>query len=163
MCIAGVVLDEGRNRECAMGIVLEFQGHQATDSTVVASGGYKSGRRSERGTPEARSTAITLNGGTSSHCETAALVMPMRDAKRVRPPAASIARLKASLRSVMDTMSSTTLLQSQGPLHCWRKAVLYNQGMLPPQIIKKARLAKNLTLQELGDKRWWVRSNKAKG
>ncbi len=116
-----------------MGIVVEFQAHAAP------SAGYKSGRSSERGTPETRSTASTRRGGTSSHCETACLVKPSLPASSAKPPEAAIARLSASLRSTMGKKSIITLLPSQASLHCACKDLLYAIDMTVGSRIKTAR------------------------
>ena len=85
-----------------MGNVVEFPGHHA------ASGGYRSGRSSCRGTPVARSIGKTNSPGTplldrDSQYQTCDCVVPMRSAKGFCPPATSHARLSASV----DDMSSS--------------------------------------------------------
>ena len=118
-----------------------------------ASAGYKSGRRACRGTPEIRSTSKTRKGGTSSHCETACGVMPRGPASPASPPAASIARSSALLRSAMVSDSSIALLSSQALLHCATKAALYDPGMNLGNRLKLARerLTPKPTQGEIGD------------
>jgi transcriptional regulator with XRE-family HTH domain len=91
--------------------------------------GYKSGRNSDLGIPETRSTSKTLSGGTSSHCETACGVMPSGAASPAKPPAASIARRSASFLSLMAGNSSIALVSSQASLHCAYQASLYAIGV----------------------------------
>lgn len=129
-----------------MGMVIGFPGH------VPISAGYKSGRSSERETPDKRSTASTRGAGTSNHWETACLLMPSGAAKPANPPTALMARPKASLRSFMLDRSITSLLQSQAPVHCWGKAMLYTRGMLPKQLIQKALDESGLTQEAFGAK-----------
>lgn len=113
--------------------------------------GYRSGRSSVREIPEARSTARTRNGGTSSHWDMACAVIPILPAKAAKPPAASIAR-RSAVRSVMHTTSSTALPESQVLLHCVGKAWLYPVGMTLGDRIKLAREARGLSQEALGDK-----------
>lgn len=122
------------------GIVVKFPGPgrhartSAEDST-----GYKSGLNSCRGTPEARSTAITRSGGTSSHCETACAVTPISLARAAWPPTASMARLRAVLGSLMISDPSIALHLSQVSLHCVPKGSLYPIDMTLGTRIKQAR------------------------
>lgn len=108
-----------------------------------------SGRSSCRETPEARSTSSTRKGGTSSHCATACLVMFNEAASLVSPPAPLIARSNGV--SDMEAMSSTTSQESQVGLHLQRQAVLYHVDMTIGNLIRKARKAKGMTQQALGD------------
>lgn len=137
-----------------MGIVVRFPKHHARASAGAGSKGYKSGRSSWRGTPETRSTASTRKGGTSSHCDMACGVIPSGVASFSSPPAASIARFNASLRSLMAPKSSIALPTSQASLHCGDKAPLYNVDMTLGNRIKQARerLRPKLTQAELGAK-----------
>lgn len=116
------------------------------------SAGYKSGLSSWRGMPDTRSTAITRSGGTSSHCETACMVMPSDLAKLANPPAARIARSNAFLPLSIAAMSSTTLQRSQAPLHSDAQAMLYNADMTLGNRIKTARerLRPELSQADLG-------------
>ena len=111
----------------------------ARASAGFDSEGYKSGRRSYRETPDARSTASTRSGGTSSHCEIACAEIPSGAANAAKPPAASIARFRASLLSLMAKNSSIALPQSQAMLHCFHKVTLYNVEMTLGNRIKMAR------------------------
>lgn len=132
-----------------MGDVVQIHGWLTKGS------GYKSGRSSCRGTPEIFSTASTRSGGTSSHCDTACLVTPKGAASFAKPPAASIARLSASLPSVMVKKSSTALPESQASLGCvGGQVTLYAPLMTLGQRIKKARLrlAPKLTQEKLGER-----------
>ena len=119
------------------------------DHVRASSSGYRSGRSSCRGTPETRSTSNTRNGGTSTHCATACLVMFKDSASLVRPPAALMARSKGV--SDMGTLSSTASRQSQDRLHLQRQAVLYAVPMSLGALIRKARKAKPLTLEALAN------------
>jgi transcriptional regulator with XRE-family HTH domain len=112
--------------------------------TDGASVGYRSGRSSDLGTPVARSTAITRSGGTSSHWEIACAVTPIRPASLPTPPAASMARLRALLVSLMAEHTSIALIENQAPLHRPAKAELYNAGMTLGEKIKAARDKENL-------------------
>lgn len=120
-----------------------------------ASAGYKSGRNSCRETPDTRSRAITLNGGTSSHCDTACIEMPNSSATLVSPPADSSARLSASLRScLMDEISTTALSKSQARLHWPNKVPLYNGLMttIGDRIrIARKRLTNKMTQKDVAD------------
>lgn len=54
----------------------------------------------------------------------------------------------------MDHMSSTTRQECQAPLHLHGQALLYRVGMTPTELghrIRKARLARKLSLAKLGD------------
>lgn len=117
----------------------EIIGFPRGHARVPSSEGYKSGRSSWRGTPDARSTASTRNGGTSFHCETACTVIPTRPAKLAGPPTASIARLSASLPSAMTELSSIALGQSQAALRCADQDALYAAAMSFGGRIKAAR------------------------
>lgn len=133
-----------------MGVLVRFPRHARASAR---SGGYKSGRNSDRDTPEIRSTSKTLSGGTSSHWETAWIEMPRGSARPLSPPASLIARRKASLRSLMVENSSMALGQSQVPLHRKPKAVLYTAlAMKLGERIKLARKRLRMTQKELGDK-----------
>lgn len=128
-----------------MGTVVPI--HQARAS--AGSKGYKSGRRSCRETPEICSTASTLSGGTSSHCETACIEMPSGPASPAKPPTALIARSSASLRSVIMAKSSMALPRSQASLHCNNKAVLYYVDMTIGKRIKLARELRGLGQEQV--------------
>lgn len=52
----------------------------------------------------------------------------------------------------MVALSSTASQQSQAPLHLQRQAVLYHLDMTIGTLIKKARKAKGLSLEALGEK-----------
>lgn len=123
-----------------MGIVLRWP-HQAgaLNSSATGSGGYRSGRNSDRGTPETRSTAKTRSGGTSSHCPTACTEMSNSRASAAGPPTALMARLRASFGSSMIENSSIALGRSQATLHCLAKGVLYDADMSLGKRIKAAR------------------------
>jgi len=131
-----------------MGIVLRFPRH-ATAS--AGSGGYKSGRNSCRGTPDTRSTASTRSGGTSSHCEIACLVMPSAAASFDELPAASNARLSASLESVMIGESSIASPESQASPHCSGQGALYAVLVTLGQRIKLARTRRDFRQEDLAD------------
>lgn len=105
----------------------------------AGSGGYRSGRKSCRGTPDARSTASTRKGGTSSHWQTACADTPSILPNAAGPPAALMARPKASLVSLMVDRSSIALPQSQATLHCAGKASLYDAEMTLGKRIQAAR------------------------
>ena len=107
-------------------MILQFPKHRVHARTSI---GYKSGRSSWRGTPDSRSTASTLSGGTSSHCDTACVETPSSLANLAGPPAASIARCRGSLPFLMIQNSSITLPQSQASLPCGAKALLYTIDM----------------------------------
>lgn len=126
-----------------MGIVLQF--HARTSK------GYRSGRNSWRDTPETRSTARTLSGGTSSHCEIACAEMPSGTARPARPPTALIARPRASFLSLIVNKSSIALQQSQVPLHCHRKAGLYDIDMTIGRRIRLARERLGLGQEAVAD------------
>lgn len=128
-----------------MGKILQF--HATADS---GSGGYRSGRSSERDTPEMRSTAKTLSGGTSSHCETAWIEMPKGPAIPAKPPAALIARSSPILPSDMGRISSIASPRSQVSLHCEAKAFLYTVEMTLGKRIKVARTRLPLSQRQLG-------------
>lgn len=132
-----------------MGMIVRFPRRRH----ARASAGYKSGRSSCRETPETCSTASTRSGGTSSHCEIACAVIPSGTANLVKPPAALIARSRASLRLVMAKTSSIALPRSQASLHCAHQALLYNVDMTLGKRIKSARerLIPKLTQAEVGD------------
>jgi transcriptional regulator with XRE-family HTH domain len=119
-----------------MGIIVRFTRAHARASS---SKGYKSGRNSCRETPETLSTAKTRSGGTSSHCETACAVTPIRRANLACPPTLRTARDKACDLSFMGTNSSMALPESQALLHCPDKAVLYIIDMTLGKRIKAAR------------------------
>jgi len=131
-----------------MGAIIRFPGR----AHVRASTGYKSGRNSCRGTPDKRSTAKTRKGGTSSHCETACVVIPMRRANSAWPPARSIAIFSAVVLSFMVDNSSIALPISQALLHCADQAVLYDIEMTLGKRIKAARerLVPRMTQGALG-------------
>src|SRR5262245_5002339 len=129
-----------------MGSVISFHARTSTGSN-----GYKSGRNSCRGTPEIRSTAITRNGGTSSHCETACNEMPSAAASFVGLPTLSIATLSAALELLMPDISSTALQGSQALLHCEAKEGLYALGMTLGTRIQAARKRLKLTQKAVGD------------
>jgi len=120
-------------------------------SHTRASTGYKSGRSSERGTPDTFSTARTLSGGTSSHCTIACTVIPRARARAAGPPTAISARSKASLLLVMVDNSSITVPQSQARLHCAAKVPPYNVAMTLGARIKKARVRLGMTQKQLGE------------
>lgn len=120
-----------------MGDVVKL--HARASKGSAGSRGYKSGRKSCLEIPDARSTAKTRSGGTSSHCDTACAEIPSGSANPANPPTASIARLSASLRSVMVDRSSTALPESQATLHCADKAELYNVDMHIGNRIRLAR------------------------
>lgn len=101
--------------------------------------GYRSGRNSCRETPETRSTSSTRRGGTSSHCETACAVTPIRRANFACPPTFSTARFNAAVLSLMGGRSSIALVLSQAKLHCKAKAALYDAEMTLGKRIKAAR------------------------
>lgn len=127
-----------------------YRRHAPAPAEIDAdSGGYKSGRSSCRGTPETRSTPKTRSGGTSSHCDTACLVMPREAASLTGPPAFLMARESASF---MGPMSSTASRQSQGSLHLQGQALLYHCAMTLGERIKRARKARGLSLDKLGHK-----------
>lgn len=132
-----------------MGMVVGFP----TPHGRASSAGYRSGRSSWRETPEARSTARTRKGGTSSHCEIACLDTPTDSASMVRPPAASIARFRDSARSDIARMSSTAEHKSQAWLNCKRQAWLYDPDMHIGERIKLARkrLKPKVTQQRIAD------------
>ena len=132
--------------EVAMGIVLKFPRH------ARASTGYRSGRNSCREMPDTRSSAMTLNGGTSSHCDTACFEIPNSSATLVSPPADSSARLSASLRScLMDKISTTALSKSQATVHWTNKVLLYNGPMTIGARIRIARKRLDKTQKEVAD------------
>ena len=128
-----------------MAKIIQFQEH------ALSSKGYRSGRSSCRGTPEARSTSSTRSGGTSTHCATACLVMFKEAASLVRPPANLMARSSGvSDVSDMVEMSSTASRQSQDPLHLHRQAALYAVDMTLGTKIRRARTARKMSLEKLG-------------
>lgn len=134
-----------------MGEVIDLATYAETSAD---SGGYKSGRNSDRDTPEMRSTSSTRKGGTSFHCETACTVTSSAAAILAKPPAASIARckdrLRASRESFMPPRLSTALHTCQGDTPCGTQAGVYTTLM---GIGERIRLARN----QLGDKatqRW---------
>lgn len=131
-----------------MGDVLLFHARASAGSEDAS--GYRSGRSSCRDTPDTRSTASTRRGGTSSHCEIACAVMPSGTAKPAKPPTASIARFKASLRSVMAQHESIAFQQNQALLHCEPKVGLYNVDMTLGSRISAARDKAGLTQKQLG-------------
>lgn len=126
--------------------VLPFPGHTASSNL-----GYKSGRSSQRGTRDTRSSVSTRNGGHSSHCDIACLVTPTAAATLEGPPAALMARFNALLL-LMAHESSTALHESQATLHCESQVVLYDSTMSLGKRIKaaRARLRPKLTQPELG-------------
>lgn len=125
------------------------EGDQARASAL--SGGYKSGRNSDRGTPEIRSTSKTRKGGTSSHCDTACMDMPSGLAMPLSPPALSIARRSASFRSLMAKNSSMALPESQASLHCEPKAALYTADMSVGKRIARAREDRGVTQAQIAE------------
>lgn len=129
--------------------VIMFPGHRHARAST--GGGYRSGRSSCRGMPEACSTASTRKGGTSSHCEIACALMSRTAASFAWPPAACSARLRASLGASMGRNPSTALLESQATLHCAAKVVLYAIGMTLQNRIKLARERAGLTQRQVGD------------
>lgn len=130
-----------------MGDIVRFHARAS-----AGSGGYKSGRNSYRGMPDARSTASTRRGGTSSHWQTACAETPTCLPSAAGPPAALIARPNASCVLLMVSMSSTALLRSQALLHCGRKAMLYTVVMTLGNRIRAARerLVPEMTQDMLG-------------
>lgn len=106
-----------------MGIVVEFRHASALSC------GYRSGRKSLRETPVILSTAKTRSGGTSSHCEMACGFMPSSLASGPIPPAADIARSRASFLLLMGQDESIALSENQALLHCAPKAMLYSVDM----------------------------------
>lgn len=119
-----------------MGEVVRFSRRHARAS--ASSTGYRSGRNSWRGMPEAASTASTRSGGTSVHCETACAVTPISLASSACPPTRSFARSKGDLSS-MERNSSIALPISQATLHCRAKEALYNVEMTMGKRIQAAR------------------------
>jgi transcriptional regulator with XRE-family HTH domain len=75
--------------------------------------------------------------------------MPSWPANAVKPPAALIARSKASL--LMARNSSTALPKSQALLHCAYQAILYALDMTLGKRIKLARKRLGKTQQDLAD------------
>lgn len=133
------------------GNIVPFVRHARTSTAAGAdSTGYKSGRSSCLDTPDTRSTASTRNGGTSSHCEIACGVMPSGSASLSKPPAALIARLRASFRSVMTADESIALHKNQVSLHCANQAALYAIEMSLGSRLKTARKKAKLTQSEVG-------------
>jgi len=135
-----------------MGILLRFP-RKRRHARAPSSNGYKSGRNSRRETPDTRSTASTRSGGTSSHCETACAVIPIRRANSACPPEFSIARLRAAALSLMANNSSIALPESQALLHCLSKVTLYDIEMTLGKSIKAARerLRPKMTQGDLGN------------
>lgn len=125
-----------------MAVVLQFPRHART------SAGYRSGRSSDLETPETRSTAKTRSGGTSSHCDTACTEMPRPRASLAKPPAAAIARSRASF--AMTPRSSTASFESQVSLHCFAKEPLYHVDMTLGNRIRLARERIPLTQEDVG-------------
>lgn len=118
----------------------------------ATSRGYRSGRKSCLEIPEARSTARTRSGGTSSHWQTACADTPTCLPKAAGPPAALIALPKASCVSLMGGRSSTALPESQAALHCARKALLYASGMTFGNRVRAARERLGWTQPKLASK-----------
>ncbi len=130
-----------------MGVVLKLPAGHA-----LASVGYRSGRNSSLGIPLIRDTATTRKGGTSSHCETACAEMPSGAASAPTPPAALMARLRASFLSLMGKHESIAFTENQALLHCLRQAVLYSVEMTLGNRIKAARAKLRLSQKELGER-----------
>lgn len=118
----------------------------------AGSDGYKSGRNSWRGTPDARSTASTRKGGTSFHWQTACADTPTILPNAAGPPAALIARPRASRVSLMADRSSIALPGSQATLHCARKASLYDAVMTFEKRLIAARERRGWNQPELASK-----------
>lgn len=126
-----------------MGKVIEFH-------ALTSSAGYKSGRSSDRETPVARSTAMTRKGGTTSHCDRACGVIPIRFASTAELPATAMARFRAFVLLPMGEKSSIALDASQEPPHCTGKGVLYSVVMTLGKRIQAARKKANLTQKQVG-------------
>jgi len=118
----------------------------------TGSAGYRSGRNSDRDTPLIFSTAKTRRGGTSSHCEIAWAVMPSGAANAATPPAALIARWRASVLSLMKPDESIACIENQALLHCAGKGTLYNVDMTLGKRLKVARKKCGLTQEQIADK-----------
>lgn len=131
-----------------MAEIIGFPVH--THARASSSIGYRSGRSSCRGTRDARSTANTRSGGTSSHCEIACGVIPSEPAKAPNPPASLIARRSASVLSFMAKDESIAFQENQALLHCANQAALYAIGMTLGNRIKSARKKIGLTQKEVG-------------
>lgn len=82
------------------------------------SGGYRSGRSSDRDTPDSSSTFSTRLGGTPErrHFCTAWYLTPQPSANSARPPAPLIARSTASL---MDANLQPIIVSRQQPVRAW--------------------------------------------
>lgn len=133
-----------------MGIIVKFPKRHHGRASADSSAGYRSGRSSYRETPDARSTAKTRKGGTSSHCETACAVIPSGAAKAPTPPAFSIARRSASVFTFMTKDESIAFQKNQATLHCTAQALLYAAVMTLGNRLKAARKKTGLTQKEVG-------------
>lgn len=114
----------GHSHQCGgvstMGVIVRFpvQRHARASSTAA---GYKSGRRSDRETPVARSIGNTNSAGTPffdrvSQYQTCDCVVPIRSASGFCPPATVQARLSASL--LMESIAYPDLGQDQPKTLC---------------------------------------------